>query len=144
MEMPKALAIWLVFIPLGVLNGWFREAILSPVTGPYALPLSGLSLSLLILAVSIGLIPLLKKQGSGFHIAVGLFWVGLTISFEFFFGLVVLGRSLGDLFSAYNPATGNLWLLVLMVIGVAPIAAARIRRRICYFLNEFYRFYGRT
>jgi len=51
----------------------------------------------------------------------------MTVAFEFLFGRLVAHKSLGELLLAYDPTTGNLWLLVLVTIAVSPWLAARIR-----------------
>lgn len=45
-------------------------------------------------------------------------------------GLFVLKKPFLDLLQAYDPTTGNLWLLIIMVIGAAPLSMAKIRRMI--------------
>jgi hypothetical protein len=51
----------------------------------------------------------------------------MTVLFEFLFGRFVAGKSWEELLQAYNILTGNLWLLVLVVIAVSPYLAARVR-----------------
>lgn len=56
---------------------------------------------------------------------VGLFWVFLTILFEFVCGQVS-GIAFPELMAAYNPMTGNLWLLVLITTLLSPAVAFRL------------------
>ena len=51
----------------------------------------------------------------------------MTVFFEFLFGRLVAHKSWGELLQAYDPTTGNLWLLVLLVIAVSPYLAAKLR-----------------
>lgn len=49
MTVAKSLLVWLCFIPLAIVNGGARDFLLTSVAGQWALPLSGVTLSLLIL-----------------------------------------------------------------------------------------------
>jgi hypothetical protein len=55
----------------------------------------------------------------GQALIVGITWMGLTIAFEFGFGLL-MGNSLATLLADYNVFAGHLWPLVLLTIGIAP------------------------
>lgn len=124
----NACAIWLLFIPLGILNGVAREKLLNPLVGAQvALPLSGVSLGALIVAVTALLVPLLAGLTPSRCWLIGGIWLVLTVFFEFFFGRVVMGHSWAKLLEAYDPRGGNLWVAVLLVIAAAPWLAARLR-----------------
>ncbi|WP_298267584.1 hypothetical protein [Geobacter sp.] len=128
MQILKAGGIWLLFIPLGIVNGTVREKILNPLLGERtALPLSGVTLAVLIFAVTALLIPSLGPLRPSRYWLIGGAWLVLTVFFEFFFGRVVMGHSWARLLEAYNVATGNLWVAVLLVIAVSPSLAARLR-----------------
>ena len=62
-------------------------------------------------------------------INIGLFWMALTVAFEFLFFHYVGGRSWEVLLESYDMAGGQLWPLVLLWVLVAPYL--------------FYRFLGR-
>jgi hypothetical protein len=51
----------------------------------------------------------------------------MTVAFEFLFGRLVAHKPWGELLQASDPATGNLWLLVLLAIVVSPWLVARLR-----------------
>ena len=102
MNILKSLIIWICFIPAAILNGGLREYVLAPAIGQkWALPASGIILS--------GLIFLIV-------------WILLTVIFEFATGLSG-GNSIAELLAAYNPLTGNLWLLVLATTLFSPVVA---------------------
>ena len=86
----QLLLVWLMVIPLG----------------RYALPLIGITLCGLVLALAWLCIPRL-----------GMCW--LAVVFE---GLLELamGRALADVLAANKMASGNLWLLVVLCVGCAP------------------------
>ena len=61
--------------------------------------------------------------------AVGAVWIVLTVAFEFLFGHYLDKKSWSELFGNYDIKSGNLWLLVLVWIGVGPAVVRAIRRR---------------
>lgn len=126
----KASALWLLILACAVLNGGLREGVLLPKLGtPVALVLSGVLLSACILVVSLALVPWLGHLGSLRALAVGLFWLCLTLAFEFGFGRLVQGQSWPELLQAYAFKDGNIWPLVLVVTFLAPLLAVRARGR---------------
>jgi hypothetical protein len=111
-----------------VLNGAFREAILLPALGkPFALVLSGILLSALILVVAFVFVPRFGRVGRSQSLYLGLIWLVLTLAFELGFGRWVQGRSWSELMRAYTFEDGNLWPLVLVVTFFAPLLAVRWR-----------------
>ena len=126
----KAIAVWALILPLAILNGAFREAVLLPSLGnPWAQALSGLLLSACIIAVAVVFVPRLVRRGSMQPWQMGALWLALTLVFEFGFGRLVLGRSWPDLLAAYTFADGNIWPLVLLITAAAPSLAARLPGR---------------
>jgi hypothetical protein len=124
----KSILLWLSIIPLAILNGGVRDYFLTPWIGENrALPVSGITLCLLIFIVSVLFIPLIGKGKASTYWKIGLLWIVLTIVFETFFGLA-MGNSLDELLKAYDVTTGNLWLLVVLFTGVTPWLAARARK----------------
>lgn len=125
----RALVIWMGILVLAVFNGLLREAVLLPMLDqPLALILSGILLSVLILAVAYLSLPWLGRLSATAYIAIGLGWLCLILVFEFAFGRLIQSRPWPELLDAYTFRDGNLWLLVLLVTAAAPYAAARIRR----------------
>ncbi|WP_052299072.1 hypothetical protein [Thermodesulfatator indicus] len=58
----KAAGIWLVIVLIAIVNGIFREKVLTPLLGSdLALPISGISLAMLVFVVSFIFIPLLAR-----------------------------------------------------------------------------------
>lgn len=121
----KVLLVWFGILVLAVANGLLREAILLPRLGKkVALPCSGLLLGLLILTVTFFTLPWLQLNRQSQAVAVGLGWLGLTLSFEFAFGLRQ-GKSWSTMLAAYTFKDGNLWPLVLVLTAVAPCVIGR-------------------
>lgn len=124
----KSLAIWAAFISIAVLNGIGRETCFVPLLGPrLALPLSGITGALLFFLLTWFTLPRIGPLRPALCWWIGLAWLTLTILFECLFGRLVAGKSWTELLGAYDITGGNLWLLVLLVITVAPYAVARLR-----------------
>lgn len=124
----KSILIWLSILPLAILNGALRQFVLNSWLGEsIAQPVSGLLLSLIIFFMAFLLIPKLKVTGKKGYVRIGLLWVCLTLIFEFAMGFST-GSSLVEMLRAYNPLTGNLWILVVIVIGISPWLTAEIKR----------------
>jgi len=123
----RAVAVWIVILVLAIANGVLREALLIPWLGRSAgLVASGLLLSALILLVAWLALPWLRARTDRALWAVGVVWLGLTLVFEFSFGLLG-GRSLDEILAAYTFTDGNLWPVVLLTTVVAPWIAGRLR-----------------
>jgi len=123
----KSILIWLSIIPLAILNGGLREAFLTPQFGEFFTQIiSGIILILLIFIVSFIFIPRIGKGTPKTYWRIGILWVVLTLVFETIFGLA-MGNTLTELLKAYDITTGNLWLLVVLFIGIVPRLVAKIR-----------------
>ena len=70
----------------------------------------------------------MKALSAKDSLRIGICWVFLTIAFEFVSGLAG-GSTMTELLAAYNPLTGNLWLLVLAATLLSPAAVWKITRR---------------
>ena len=109
MNVIRSLLVWLCFIPVAILNGGLRQYVLVRWFGEVgANALSGV----------------LQKESY----RIGIVWMLLTIGFEFTFGLIG-GVSFRELLSAYNPMSGNLWLLVVITTFGAPRLVCEKERR---------------
>jgi hypothetical protein len=116
----KSIFIWLSIIPLAILNAGFRERIFTPLIGSkYSLPISGITLCILIFIVSMIFTPKLGKGDPKTYGYMGLLWVSLTLIFETGIGFL-MEKTVNEILKAYDITTGNLWLLVVIFIGCAP------------------------
>jgi len=126
--MLKAFLGWMLILLCAVINGALREGFLVPQFGPVtALVVSGLLLMLCILVAAIGLVPWFGRLSAHGFLAIGFFWLGLTLIFEVGFGRLVQHKSWGHLLEAYTFQGGSLWPLVLVVTALAPLCAAHLR-----------------
>ena len=128
MNIMKSLIIWLCFIPVAILNGGLREYVLAKaIIGEWALPISGITLSVCIFLTTWLLLPIVTKAITSKDCwLVGICWGVLTIAFEFIAGFAD-GNTMTELLAAYNPLTGNLWLLVLATTFLSPIVTKNFR-----------------
>jgi hypothetical protein len=123
----KAFALWFLILVLAIANGALREGVLlRSLERSTAFTLSGLLLITCILAVALVSIGWLGRLTVAQYALVGVFWLGLTLAFEFGFGLL-RGQSLAALLDAYRFKDGNIWPIVLAVTAAAPLFAAYLR-----------------
>ena len=121
MNILKSLIIWICFIPAAILNGGLREYVLAPAFGQ--------KLSGLIFLITWLMYPrLIKNSTRKERWLTGMVWAVLTVIFEFATGITG-GNSIAELLAAYNPLTGNLWLLVLAATLFSPVAAGLSMRK---------------
>lgn len=124
----KSILIWLSIIPLAFLNGALREMVIAPLIGmKYARPLSGILLCCFIFIVSLIFIPRLGKGTPKTYWIMGLLWFVSTIAFETILGLI-MGDTFYELVSAYNITSGDLWLMVVIFVGIDPWLTAKIKQ----------------
>ena len=131
MNILKSLIIWFCFIPVAIINGGLREYVLAKAIGAeWALPVSGITLSVCIFLITWLLLPrMIKAFTSKDGWLIGIGWALLTIAFEFAAGLAG-GNTVAELLAAYNPLTGNLWLLVLAATALSPIIVKHMHNTI--------------
>lgn len=123
----KSMLVWLGIIPLAILNGGLREAILLPTLGTIALPISGMLLAAMSFLLTYLCLPRLGVGTRADYIKIGIIWFCATIIFEFALGFAT-GEIFADMLAAYNIFTGNLWLLVVIFIGCTPWLTAKIKK----------------
>ena len=118
-----AILIWLLIIPLAILNGGLRNNVLYKL-GDVALPLSGIILSICIFTVAFLLIPQIKNCRKKDYFIFGSIWFVLTNLFDLSM-YISNGDGFADLLKSYNFMTGNLWILVTISTFLAPIFAGK-------------------
>ena len=125
----RGFLIWLLFIPLAIMNGVMRDLVLTPALGETAgRALSSVTLSALILGAAVLFVKRLGVNTLIWLLIVGSFWLILTALFEFSFFLLVMGHPMDELLGEYDLFRGRLWLMVLATMLFAPLLAARIRK----------------
>jgi hypothetical protein len=124
----RAFIIWLILMFIAVANGITRNAAISPRLGEYA----GHVMSTAILCVLIFVLALISirwmaPRARPDALMIGLFWVGLTVTFEFLAGHYLFGNPWQKLLADYNIVRGRIWVLVLLSSLLSPLLAARVR-----------------
>lgn len=121
----KIILVWLALVVCAVLNGTIREKVLNQYFDEaVSLPISGISLSALVLLVTYISIDIFAGQSTVQYFHIGLSWVFLTLAFEYGFGHYIQGKSWPELNEMFNVSRGNLFILVMLVTAMAPFAFA--------------------
>lgn len=122
-----AILIWIMIIPIAILNGGFREYVLVKL-GILAQPLSGIILSICIFVVAYFLVPKIKNCVKRDYILFGVIWFILTNLFDLV-AYIKDGGGFIDLVQSYNILKGNTWFLVALSALFAPITVMKIRNK---------------
>lgn len=120
-----AFLIWVMIIPIAILNGGFREYVLVNLGG-LARPLSGIILSVCIFIVAYFLVPKIKNCEKKDYIIFGVMWFILTNLFDLT-AYIKDGGGFVDLLQSYNIFTGNTWIIVVLTALFAPMTVMKIR-----------------
>lgn len=128
----QALGLWLLFIPVAIVNAGVRETFIAPAVGDAAAHVISTVLtaipafSLVIWAY----FTYVAEPHSRRELAyIGLMWLILTPLFEFGFGRYVMGHSWATLLGDYNVLAGRVWILVPLWLAVAPLLFGYYRKR---------------
>jgi len=125
--MPRYLLAWLVMLLVSVANGTLRDF----TYGKYLPELLAHQLStysgMVLLGVVIYVYVRRWPPASGRQaLNIGLFWMSLTVAFEFLFFHYVGGHPWDELLAYYDLAAGRLWPLLLVWIFMAPYVSYRL------------------
>lgn len=127
----KSLLVWLLFVPIAVLNGIVRNYIYQPHVGE----LLAHQISTVIACATFILLAyfLLKhevvNQTTNMLLLIGLMWILMTIVFEFGFGHWVAGHSWEKLLHDYNILKGRVWILFLLNSLITPLLIKRLTKK---------------
>ena len=120
-----AFMIWVLIIPIAILNGGFREYVLVKLGG-LARPLSGIILSVCIFIVAYLLVPKIKNCVKRDYFWFGVMWFILTNLFDLS-AYIKNGEGFAGLLQSYNIFTGNTWVLVVLAALFAPMIVMKIK-----------------
>jgi hypothetical protein len=125
----SALGIWLVLLVVAVTAGALRESLLTPRIGAQASHVVG---TLVVAVVMASIIAVYVRRDPMLSLAerwwIGIFWLVLTVGFEFLFGHYAMGHPWERLLADYNLLAGRLWVLILATVLFTPVLAGRSRR----------------
>lgn len=122
-----AFLIWVMIIPIAILNGGFREYVLVKL-GMLALPLSGIILSVCIFTIAYLLVPKIKDCAKRDYILFGAMWFVLTNLFDLS-SYIKSGAGFAGLLQSYNIFTGNTWLLVVLSALLSPMLVMKMKEK---------------
>jgi len=119
----RALLVWIILIPVAIINGGLRTYVYAPIVGEYnGHIISTIIFILLLITISGLLIRSLRGEYEKKEpVIIGIMWLTLSIVFEFIFGHYVMGNSWELLLADYNILEGRVWSLVLITTFFAPI-----------------------
>jgi len=123
----RAALVWMLFILAETGSGMVREIFIAPVIGALRARQLGVLAGCIIIFIIAWLTA--RWMGAGTRrqqLAVGAFWVLLTLIFEFALGRAT-GASWSRILSDYNPAHGGLMLLGLAFMFITPWLTRRLR-----------------
>lgn len=119
-----AFLIWLSIVPLAILNGGLRQCVLDIYLGVWSNLVSGVILSVCILALSMLLIPRIKDCHRRDYWIIGAMWVVMTNLFDITL-ILIGGGSWSDFVEMYDITGGNLWIVVVLMTFFSPVLAGR-------------------
>jgi len=123
----KSFGIWVVLAIGAILVATFRVEVFLPSLGEQTAHQLGTILYLVIqFAIIYLFIKKMKIKETKTLLGIGIFWIVITIIFEFVFGHFVMGHSWQKLFADYNLLNGRLWVLVLINNIAAPLISRKI------------------
>jgi len=126
--MLKSVAIWLIIVIAAIINGAIREKLLTPLIGAHlSLPISGIALSALVFVITYFAIEFFGQVKSSVYKLIGLFWITLTLAFEYLFGHYVMATPWNEINQVFNILNGNLFSVVLIVTAFSPWVAAKLK-----------------
>lgn len=124
----KTIVTWLVMVLAAIANGLLREKVLNVYLGEsLALPVSGILLSVFILVIVYKAVDYIMPKTVFTCLALGIFWVSLTLMFEYGLGYFVLGKEISEINQVFNLSSGNLFLWVVVVTLLSPLLIAHLK-----------------
>lgn len=122
---------WLPGTIIAIVNGTLRQFVYRLYLGELqAHQLSVLSFIFLFGIYLWLILPWLKLSSFFEAISVGVFWLIITIAFEFLFGHFIMRHSWQNLFYDYNLLKGRFWILVLVWVAISPYLLFRLKNSV--------------
>lgn len=118
---------WLLLVPIAIGNAALRQIFILPMTTELTAHQISCVTGVTFFGIYNYFLAKFWKNFPANPIPMAVFWICLTILFEFGLGRA-LGRSWEILFHDYNIFAGRLWVIVLIWTGLAPIVMRKIVR----------------
>jgi len=120
---------WSVLLAVAVTNGALRDLTygryLSELHANQISCVSGILLFAVVIRAFVRRWPPASVPDAWF---IGLFWLVLTLAFEFLFFHYVGGHSWAELLANYDVMRGRLWPLILVWVAIAPYVFYRLSK----------------
>jgi hypothetical protein len=124
----RALAVWFAILLMANVNGAVRQAWLIPQVGETAgRAVSTLALGGMVFLVTWLAIGWMRPPTRSDAMKIGGLWLVLTLAFEFLVGHYVFRQPWVALLEDYDVTRGRIWVLVLVVVLLAPLWSARLK-----------------
>ena len=124
----RALAVWFAILLLASVNGAIRSAWLIPRLGETAgRAVSTLMLSGVVFLVTWLTIGWIRPATTFDALKIGVLWLLLMLAFEFLAGHYVFRQPWPALLEDYDISRGRIWVLVLVLVLLAPLWIARLK-----------------
>lgn len=122
---------WVGFALVAVTGGIIRVTLLEPKLGEHlANVIETLALTVILAGAIWVAVPWLDPDLRERDLRrLGIFWVGLTLAFEFLFGHFVDGADWSALLANYDITAGRLWILVPLTMWLGPMLVGKLRTR---------------
>jgi hypothetical protein len=126
MSFLKLLIAWLLILPCMIINGMFRELVLTSLVPAQVAEAISVAIGLAIVFVLTRyLLRPLAGKSTAQVVRASVVLVVLTVAFEFLFGHYVDGRSWRELAANYELWNGRLWPILLAAIAFMPFLWSR-------------------
>ena len=123
----KSLGVWVILAVSAIVVATFRIGVLLPKFAEQTAHQLGTVLYLIVQFIIIYIfIKKMKIKETKTLLGIGIFWVVITILFEFVFGHFIMGHPWEKLLADYNLLNGRLWVLVLVNSITAPLINGKI------------------
>jgi hypothetical protein len=111
---------WFPMLILAILNGTLRDLVYKKWVGELAAhQISTISLIIFLGCYMFLIVANIPPKAPSQTILLGLFWMMLTLGFEFGFGRY-RGLSWQQMFADYNIVKGRIWILIPIWIAIGP------------------------
>ena len=123
--------LWILILLGCFILGAFDDLVLFPLVGKIAISITGIFMCIVIFTVAWIFLPKLIRGTAKNYWLLGIIWFIMTFLFESIEAIVLEGSSWQGIVAAYNPfLAGNLWILVMFSMLIAPWIIAKIRKLI--------------
>jgi hypothetical protein len=127
----RGLAVWVIIVLAEVAQGVGRGIWLAPSVGDFrARQIAVFTGSAMIIAIALAFGRWLGARRLSQLLGVGGLWLGLMLAFEIGIGRFVMGYSWARIGSDFNLLEGGLLPIGMLVLALAPLIAAKVRRLI--------------